>query len=498
MIILCVGAYFRFQGLGYDLPHAYNPDDVYTMERAIAVANGSYEEALTSHQPLHTILIGLSIRVVSRINQDKNLHFFIARTMVASASVATIIVLFLLGQTIAGDAIGLAATFVFSLNILEIQYAHELYADTGLAFFTVLTVYVLVKAYQQKRLFFLIIALCFIVISVVLKITGILLLPFYIVLFINILKHIKTSQSTKVFIYSIGIIIVVSSMVFLLPVLINELHFLQAHRFFDTSQILYEYVLRPTSYGENVRDFIMRLRDSTGTLMLLMSFLGLFVGIKKRQYFLLTLGAYLLFFFLIIVSVGRDMWDNNLLPILPFVSLFAGFGLLAFYKFLKSLTNKSSISFILCATLFIPGLVKSYWMAHAYTIPDTRTQEAIWFQDHGFDQSRVARDAYTSITVPPSSVLTSRLSKEQLLSFDYVVLSSWYSKHFSESWRNTPELARFYKDIENSYKKVAVFSPKDTYVFIDDIVLLTQPDSWQRLNYIRGPTLSIFTKPINE
>lgn len=498
LIIVCVGAFFRFQGLGYDLPYAYNPDDVYTIERAIAVAHGSYKGALTSHQPLHIILIGLSIRAVSMINPDRRLFFLIARTMVASFSIATFIVLFFLGRTLAGDAIGFIAALVFSLNILEIQYAHELYADTTLAFFTVLTIYILAKAYQQKRFYLLVVALSLLTVSVALKITGMLIFPLYIVISINILKHIKIEQNFKVFIYIAVFIIPTIIMSFLLPVLVNELRFLQIHRFFDTTETLHEYVLKPTTYGENLRNFIIRLRDSTGTLILIMSFLGVFVTLKKRNTFLLGLATFVLYFFLTIVVVGQDMWDNNIIPILPLVSLFAGFGVVTLYKFLNSLINKRSISFMLCAMLFIPGFVKSYWMSHSYTIPDTRTQESRWFQEHSIDQSRVARDAFTSITLPSLTVLTSRLTKEQLTSFDFVVLSSWYSKHFSESWRGTPELASFYKDIEDSYMKVVLYSPNDTNVFIDDIELLTRLGAWNQLKYIRGPTLSIYTKPVSE
>lgn len=508
-IIVCIGAYFRFQAIGYDLPNAYNPDDVYTMERAVAVADGSYHEAFTSHQPLHTLLIGLSIRAVSVFNpairnhaqsftasyrQDKRPFFRISRTIVASTSVATVIVLFLLGRTVAGDAIGLLSALVFSLNILEIQYAHELYADTALTFLTVLTISVLARAYQQKRLLFLIIALCLLGFSIALKITGMLLFPFYIVISINILKHIKMKQSMKTFIYIVGFIITTTALIFLLPVLVNELRFLQTHRFFDTSEMLQEYALRPTSYEENLRNFIIRIRDSTGTLILLTSFLGFYASLKKQNFLLVAIGIYVLFFILIIVSVGQDMWDNNVLPIFPLVSLFAAFGLASLYKLLNSLTRRRSLSFMLCSILFVPGFAKSYWMAHSYAQPDTRTQEFRWFQDHSIDQSRVARDAFTSITLPPSTVLTSRMHKEKLRSFDYVVLSNWYSKHFSEPWRNTPELARFYKEIEDSYRKVEVFSPNDSNVFIDDIELITHWNSWQRLNYIRGPTLSIYTR----
>lgn len=510
LIIVCVGAYVRFQSLGYDLPNAYNPDDVYTMEQAVAVADGSYSEALSSRQPLHTILIGLSIRTASMINpsmknhaqpfvanyrQDKRPFFLIARTVVASFSVATIIALFFLGYMLAGSAVGLLSALVYSMNVLEIQYAHELYAETILMLMVTVTLVLLVQAWRKNRFSLLVYGALLIALASLQKVFAIFLLPIYIPIYTSVVRGTVGNAQVRMFRYLILIAVVSVTVYLAYPVLSAELLWLSTNKWLqDTTSYGDPLVILQTDYRSHILAVLTRLRDSMGLFPFLMSIIGIYISIRRSISFLLILSAFIIFYIFIIAIMLPD-WDTNLLMIFPIMSMLAGLGMYGSSTFLASLLRTKIIGYGCITVLMVPVIIKSYWFSASYSIPDTRTREVLWMKDHAVDPSSVARDGLTGVTLPPPGVLTSKLSREQLDGFDYVVLSSWYSKHFSEPERKTPELALLYEGITTRYEKVAEFTPTGVDPFVDDVQLLTNPLSWQHLQYTRGPLITIYKRP---
>ncbi|MBI3559520.1 glycosyltransferase family 39 protein [Candidatus Gottesmanbacteria bacterium] len=467
MLIVLASAALRYTGLGYDLPHAYNPDDLYTMDQAVSVAGGAFP-AITRRGFLAPLMIGATMRVASTFSSLKNVRgtfqeayvadktpfFLIGRGIIASFSVATIIVLFFLALSLVGEGGALLSTAVLAVNLLEIQYAHEIYADTVLMFATTLMLYFLVRAHARWHPVLLGFAFISLGIAMAVQITALLFLPLFFLLSIRVLRESSLPHRKKINLLLIIMVITVAAVILLAPALVARLHEFQTGKWLAPADPYVDPLGLPaaTTYKEHVVSYLLWLRDSVNTLPFVMVVVGVFVAITKRNRFAPVLCGFTLWYFLVIATALPD-WNILLLPILPIMSLFAGLGCIALYRFLVRAVRVKAVGMILVASLFVPATIKAFWFAHSYTVPDTRTLEAKWFTDHSVDESRVARDGFTSITLPPPNRLTSKLTRSELQSLDYVVLSSWYSRHFSEPWRNTPKLARFYTDIEDSYTR---------------------------------------------
>lgn len=508
-IIVCIGAYFRFQGIGYDLPNSYNPDDVYTVENAVAVADGNIKQGNSIHGSLHNYIIAWTLRILKRIhpalfqgystftdayNTNRSVLFVTARTVNALFSTATIFVLFLLAQSLFGNLTAIFSVLTMSMNILEIQYAHELYADTPLMFLTTLTIYLLARSYRHSSLRIFTIATISLIAALTQKSTALLLVPISIVTYISIIKDNTKSANHQVFRYAIPALAVIILVSIYSPVLMELLHWLRTNKWLTVAPYQDPLILLNTNYTENLIAFIVRMREGMGSLPMLMSVTGIFIAFRSQNRFSVLLAGFIPWY-LMVVAIVPAYWDVIVLPLFPVLSLFAGLSSYTVFRFVQRITLHSLGGLLLIGIMLLPALAKSYAMSRSYTIPDTRTHEALWFKNNAIDSSRIARDILTSVALPAIDNSTSMLSRKQLETFDYIVLSSWYSTHFSESWRKTASLAATYEDIRQTYDKVAEFQPAVSDIFIDDLELLTNRNAWKRLSYIRGPTITIYRKP---
>lgn len=505
LMIIAFGALLRFWGIAYDLPYAFNPDEAYIMDRAVGVADGNLRHGVIFRGSLPYYVTGFTIKLASFIYpeikkrlpkfqdayaQDKTSFYVIGRAIVASYSILTMIILYLLARALFSETIGLLSVLIFSLNMLEIQYAHQIYSDTALSFFMLFTLYILLIAFKRKHHALVFISAIFVGLSTAQKLPGILLLPFSILIYRKILldQHISLRQQMVRYVLITGIVIVVYIVSY--PFVFGELSELPMKWIKDTEPNFYQLAILKVSYTEKIHDYIMWIRDGSGTIMFLMTLVGAYQILKRKVFidnFLFTfVTCYLLF-----IAIGKAHWDNYILPILPVTSVFAAIGLYALYQGAVSLTHVKITSLILVGFLLLPAVRKSVWTAQSYSQPDTRSQEIQWLKDRHIDDSRVARDGYTSIGIPSNNVLLSKLSLHQLQSFDYFVLSSWYSQNFSNERRHTQELAAYYTTIMSLYPKVAEFPSRVNPLFMDDMLILKEYFG-KRIQLIRGPTITIY------
>lgn len=509
LVIAFVGAFLRFQGIGYDLPNAYNPDDVYTVEKAIAVADGAFSRGTSIHSMLHAFIYASAFHIVRTINpsvfqspdafqdaytDDRSPFFVIARAVNAFASTATIIAVFLLGRTLIRDAVGLLSALVFSVNVLEVQYAHELYAETIEMFMASATLLTLSYAWKKRSASRLVYAVLLIAVTSLQKIFGVLLLFVYTPICLLIIKHRIGSARTRIryYIIIIGAIGVAAYLAY--PLMLAEVDWLAANKWLGAAPYDDPLTILPMEYRGRFLALLTRLADSVGLVPFTLSVVGMLVSMRKKIVFLIVVSLFIPIYLLFTATMLPD-WDTNLLILMPVVSLLSGFGMYVGVTFLKSHLRMSIMAYLFMGTFVLPGLVKSYWFSASYTVLDTRTLEYLWMKERSIDPNFVARDGFTAVTIPPPETLTSVLPDDDLALFDYVVLSSWYSKHFLVPWRNTPEFAARYEEIQNRYEKVAEFAPTGVDPFIDDIKLLTDPGSWPRLRYVRGPLIRVYKRP---
>lgn len=506
LIILTFGATLRFWGIEYDLPYVFNPDEAYIMDRAVAVADGNLRHGVIFRGSLPYYITGGSIRLTKffypKLKQgyatfqesyvkDKTPFYIIGRAIVATYSVLTTIILYLLARALFNETIGLLSVFIFSLNMLEIQYAHQIYSDTALSFFMLFTLYILLIAFKRKNHVLIFISAILIGLSTAQKLPGILLLPFCIFLYRKILvsQHVPLRSQIYRYLLLTGIVVVVYIVSY--PFVFSELSELPIKWIKDTEPNFYQLAILQAPYTEKIRDYTLWLRDGSGSVMLLMMFIGVYRVLRKNL-FLSNIVLNFALGFLLFIAIGKAHWDNYILPILPITSLLAAVGFYTLYRGAVAYSRRKLFGLFLITLLLYPATIKAVWTTRSYTQPDTRSLEIQWLKAHHVDNSRVVRDGYTSIGIPPDTLLLSKLTTEQLQQFDYFVLSSWYSPNFSDTRRHTENLAAFYETIKTRYSKIVEFIAGENPMYIDDLPILSG-NYRKHINLIRGPTISIYS-----
>lgn len=507
MVIFAYGTLLRFWALSYDLPHAFNPDEAYIMDRAVGVADGNLRHGVIFRGSLPYYITGFTIRIASdfypKIKQgyptfqeaytrDKTPFFIIGRAIVATYSVLTMIILYLFARALLGETIGLLSVIVLSMNLLEIQFSHEIYPDSALSFTMLSTLSLLYIAYKRKQSALFFVAAILIGLSTAQKLPGIVLLPFCILIYRRVLVSRHVPLATQIVRYTLLVGIVIITYILSYPFVFSELSTFGYKWNEDTRSNFSQLSILEVSFSEKIRDYITWLRDSTGSLVFLMSLVGAIHALRMNVYFTKLLLGFIVYFILFI-SLTKAHWDNYLFPILPLVSLFAAIGLHTAYKAFFSLIHTKYVSLLSIGLLLLPATVKSLWLAQSFAVPDTRTQEVQWFKKQRLEGVRVARDGYTSIPIPDDRVLVSKLTSDQLKNFDYFVLSSSYSPSFSHPRRNTTQLVKYYDEIMASYTKIVEFTPHEIILYRDDIRLLKQWDWLNQPPSLRGPKISIYS-----
>lgn len=505
-LIIAFGATLRFWGISYDLPYAFNSDEAYIMDRAVAVADGNLRHGVIFRGSLPYYITGFTIRLTSLFSpkvklgfptfqksyeHDKTPFYIIGRAIVASYSVLTMITLYLLARALFSEAIGLLSVLIFSLNMLEIQYAHQIYSDTALSFFMLLTLYTLLIAYKLKRQSFFLVSAVLIGLAMGQKLPAIILLPLSILMYRIVLKAQLIPLHTQIARYVLltGIVIVVYIVSY--PFIFSELSTLQYKWHEDTRSNIAQLDILETRYGAKISDYMMWLRQSSGIIVALFTYIGAFKLLRRKKIFPKILLGFVMCFVLFI-SLVKAHWDNYLLPVLPIISLFATIGLYAWYTWIVASKRSIFIGLIFTGLLLYPGAIKAVWTARSYSQLDTRSQEIQWLNDRHIDNTRIARDGHSGIDVPSDTVLLSNLNHDQLRAFDYFVLSGWYSPNFNNPERHSPHLAQWYADLKNTYTKIAEFSPSDDIISHDDVQIFTSWNWWKESSPVRGPLISIY------
>lgn len=92
---------------------------------------------LTDWPLVRDVLIGRDLIEYRRLTA-------VARALTGLVDMGTVLLLFLLGQRLAGTAVGLLAAAFLSLNVMHIQLAHFFTVDPYLTFFVVAAIYLMV------------------------------------------------------------------------------------------------------------------------------------------------------------------------------------------------------------------------------------------------------------------------------------------------------------------------------------------------------------------
>jgi len=166
LLILLVGAFFRFHGLNWDADQHLHPDERFLtmVETAIHLPHSVGEYFDSAKSPLSPYNNGfgffvygtLPIFLVKIVGQLVNqtgygqIHL-VGRTLSGLFDLATVWLIFLIGRRLYDDRVGLLGAAFLALTVLDIQHSHFLVVDTFANFFVVLCVYFCLNIVQRGR-----------------------------------------------------------------------------------------------------------------------------------------------------------------------------------------------------------------------------------------------------------------------------------------------------------------------------------------------------------
>lgn len=489
LCIICVPAFFiRFMGIRFGFPLLVHPDEPQLILRGMEIIKtGDLNPHFFNYPSLYIYLQSIVYLIVQKLGVVFNVYssieeiplitmVFWGRFLTVILSATTILVTYLIALNIFNSTVGIFSTLFIACSYLHITNSYLITVDSPMALWVLLSFYFSIRIYQNRSLKNYLLSGLFLGIAVGTKYNA-----FWGAVPI-VLAHLVSSKfSFKNLLNKRLILAAVTALVaFLVSTPYALLDFQQ---FF--SDLLYESSHYQIGHlgadeGSSYLFYISSLLDHFGTMPIFLAIVGIVLMIKYSRGVLPLLISFPLLYF-IFVGYYKVHFERNIVVLIPFLSIFSGYGLWKIVSMLRKSSENvlrwSSRTFCLMLLLLAAvGLFvqarKSYTHISTITLPDTRYVSSLWVKENLPEQSKIARDHFTYL--PPDGYFkdfplgVSGLLFYNLSYFDYVITSSPnYSPLFNDK-TNFPIATESY---ENFFKENALIKE-----FLPDGKTITGPE----------------------
>lgn len=419
--ILLVALVLRLVGLRYGLPAVYNPDEVAIMSRALAFAKGDlnphnflypsfYFYALFAWEGL-TALAAVAARAVGSFGAfqrefflDPTRVFVAGRLLTALLGTATVVATGLLGVRIASRRAGVLAALLLAVAPLHVLNSHYVKHDVPVTLLIVLAYLAYERlwslppeggSYRSTKGEGSRIAAA--------AITGVAFSTHYYAIFLAIplaWSAARGASRARDAVRRIAIAALVSAAVFFLlsPFILVEpataLRDIRANRqiVVDRAVDNLGYVATAASYGR------LLLFDTVGLPAALLAIAGLFVSARRDPQRTLWLLAFPVPFLLFIA--GTVPASRYLVPIVPFVTLFAAIALVELWR-----PRLLHVGLLLFLVAFGTAGLESYRTVRFMRQTDTRTLALDYIRAHIPSETTILTQPYSVPIEPTAEVL---------------------------------------------------------------------------------------------
>jgi len=538
--IILVGFCFRFYNLNWDQGHHLHPD-----ERAIVMFTTplrfpkSIASFLSPQSPWNPhffaygnfplYLLKITGSVLANFNPLYSLYEkinLVGRAISVIADLGTLILIYALAKKLFNRSVGLLASLFYAVSVFSIQAAHFYAVDALLTFFIFLTLYQLIRFYNQpgyknailSGIFFgLCLATKISAIALVSAIGAVLSVDFLLILlknphhphiwFPHISKFLK-----KLFIDGLIITIVtVTTFALLEPYALLDFNEFWRQTLEQSQMTHNAFVFPYTLQYVGITPYLYEIKNiflwGQGPILATISFLGIFYIIfliikkqKKDKWAQeLILAIFLISYFAIVgkFAVG---WMRYMLPLYPLFCLFGAVLVHRLNQILKIKIRSHLILNVLYIIFYISILVWPLSFMYIYTLPNTRVLASDWIYKNIPSNSKIARERWDDglpldgtkpyqILELPIYDIQNPLIEEQIYQTaqkaDYIVVAS--NRLYvplqrlagnCQKWNLPPEKCYknadlYYKKLFNGklgYKKVAAFSIYPKIPFLNIII----------------------------
>jgi 4-amino-4-deoxy-L-arabinose transferase-like glycosyltransferase len=498
ILIIALGFALRFCAVGYNLPYIYNLDE---MQIIGPIMDNFFQGDLNPHwfeQPGSSLMyilfgaIGLYYNlghslgnfptIASFLNSflsDPTAVFLIGRTVVILFGTFSIWLVFLIARRCFNRPTALIASLFFAVSPMHITHSRIIRTDVTAAFFMLLAIVFLFRFLDTGKLYAIIISGLSVGIGSAAKYpSAAIMLPLLVLLLFYApgksdskkAPSGNTAKGTNNYLrlivlgaaFVVGFILSSPFTIIDYRQTLAELQFLRLHE-----PAGYPHIGILDKFSWYLHDVIRYAAG--GIIIQLLALTGLIVTIisgKKKQYFLVSI---ILVIFLILFVINTRQ-PRYVIPLLPFISIFAGRGL---YLGLKSLLGRwryfSSILALAAILIALIPAIRAENNNRTIMLKDTRTICKEWVEGNIPPGSRIAYEAfcpqfdqqpknnYQLVDMGWNRIVYQPIKYYLDRKVDYIVLHSRSRRWTIRNSRRWPEAAERYQELEEKTILIKTF-----------------------------------------
>jgi len=408
LAILAAAFFFRVYGINFGLPYIYHPDEPSIVKRALSmIHSGDFSPHWFDWPSLYFYVQALVyvLRYLYSASQAINFDnvqlagFYLwGRFTTALLGTITVGLTYWVGKELFDKRVGLLGALFLTFSLLHVESSHYITPDVPVAFFVLITFLLSCSILDKGDAKYYILGGLLAGLTTAIKYQG--ALVFSCIFFAYVMRLLAGKKEYEKILYSIialgcGFLIGVPYALKEAPTFLHDVY-----------QIMGHYSLGHLS-AEGTANWWWYLtyfyREGMGRGILILSICGLvLVVVKSNEKRFLAL-TFVIVLFTRVYS-ARARFARNLMPILPFLSLFAAFFLsyLLHWWAKRNFVKKRRFLQILIPVLLIAGLLftpaKNVWnwtyrMANGI---DPRTLAKEWVESHIPEGTVIAKERYTA------------------------------------------------------------------------------------------------------
>jgi hypothetical protein len=533
-LIFLVGLWLRLDGIRFGLPYLYHVDEPSYVVTAVRIGNRDlasqpydptgFANILFFEYGLYFIL-GKIFGVFSSLQDflqyyetDRSNFFLISRITSALMGAVTVLIIYIVGNRLSGRFVGYLAAVFLALSFLHVRDSHYGTPDITMSFLIVLSLCLVIFVVQTSKSYFSLLAGFTGGLAVAVKWLA---LP---VIFPLVLGSLLTHKYKRNHFIN-------SSFGFLLGFGLGSFQII-LNPFPYVGKVLLEFNRSQTIgyegwFIDTVPGWLFYLKTllyGIGPGILVLGALGVGFSLKliiqKRDWLWAIVLAFFLPYLAAIILTSH-FFARYILPIIPFLTLFAALAAIHITKELRKRIPQKFVANVLLSLslIFIISQPLASSLRHNYLLdrPDTRTLAKEWIEKNipsgakiAVDWSVYAPPLYTGeLVVPwvPYSDKTYEITAMQYdhflhdypleyykeAGFDYLIVSSFtYNLEFVLDEKDNTKNS-FYTSLDNHFNLIKLFSPYNTFPeppWVYNEVYGPATYLWHR--EYPGPTLKIY------
>lgn len=403
LILIICALIVRVVGINYGLPFLYHDDEPIIVNYALAYGSGDFNPHFFNISPSLSYILffcyGIWFVLGKLLGAFKNISDFaylylnnptafyltgriLFGLICGTSSVAAI---YALGRKYFSKTAGLVSAFLLGFCFLHVRDSHYLYFDVPLTLFVIIFFIKLFDVFETKRRKDYVLIGIFFALAASIKYSGFFLaFPLALAVIYNLFSVRQRTWKNKFF-DIFYMVLCASATLFIF----NPFSFIEYKEFLRSVSNL---PAIPTPFSFHLT---VSLINGVGGLITLFALFSMFLAIMRRQFKLIVIAAYMVFFYWVLQKAGQPA-ERLIMPLVPLVIIFCAALIVSIAQSTKSKAASRTIIIVVTLLVSFPSLVKVYYVDKLFLQTDTRTLAYQWIKYNIKKDSRIALDAMAS------------------------------------------------------------------------------------------------------